>query len=343
MIRRRDLWKTALLAGLIATSAVHAQEERPWGAKSITTFKKHTLPVRSAQLSPDGRVVASVASDNRNNELRLWDAETGKELVAPPSPKGYVQSLTFSGNSRCLLIVGSADQTALIWDLAKNEVVGAHSESRTSTNTVALNYEGSRYATAGYQSIGLWEAKTGNSAMIARPKQSVGGGTFSPDLKRYAFPNSQDIDLWDVTTGKEMKIFGEHRGVVKRVAFSRDGKTLVAASVRSTGYYKWIGQVKFWDIATGKDRWTLAADTRLVTAIDLSPDEKTLALLEYPEIDGKTELLLADVASGKATFRLKDPTVRFQSPVFLKDNWLRVIGIKDGKVIHVWEILPLPD
>ena len=342
MICRRDLLLNALLMGMVATCAASFvgahQEKRLWVAKSIALFKGHTLNVQTAHLSHDGKVVASAGNGNRGAEVNLWDAATGKELVAPPSPKGYVNSLAFSGNNQRLLIGGDSGRTTLIWDLSKNELVGAHGDPRGSTNTVALNHDGSRYATAGYQSIGLWEAKTGNSAMIARPMQSVGGGAFTPDLKRYAFPNSQDIDLWDVTAGKEIKIFGEHRGVVQRVAFSRDGKTLIAASVRSTGYFKWTGQVKFWDIATGKDRWTLAAPTHRITALDLSPDESTLALLDYPEIDGKTELMLVEVASSKEMFRLKEPTIRFQSPVFLDNDRLRVIGIESEKVIHVWEI-----
>jgi WD40 repeat protein len=317
-------------------------QDRSWTAKSIVTIKGHTTKVTAAALSPDGRVLASASSGKPGPELRLWDAATGKDIASPIWAEGNVGGFAFSGNSQRLLITGYAafgnPPAILIWDISQRKILATHHDNRFSGVRAALNHDGSRFATSSSELLGLWEVMSGNPAKYVRQKRDLGGGSFSRDLKHYARGDFQDIELWDVLTCKELKVFGEHRGSVRRTAFSPSGKTLVSASVRSKGYYEWTGQVKLWDLSTGKERTTIAAATHHVLDIAISADEKTLALVDYPEIDGKTELLVVDVPSGKRVLRLHDAAQRFASPIFVNDDRILVVGVSDENSLHVWEV-----
>ena len=71
------------VSGLVAadaprlTSAANQQEKRPWVAKSIATFKGHTVKVQSAALSPDGRLAALYRADASDTGWRYVDFASG--------------------------------------------------------------------------------------------------------------------------------------------------------------------------------------------------------------------------------------------------------------------------
>ncbi len=62
---------------------------------------------------PSGR-----APQLKENEIRLWDASTGRELGSLNGHSGPVRSLAFSP-AGTLLATGSADKTVMLWDMAK--------------------------------------------------------------------------------------------------------------------------------------------------------------------------------------------------------------------------------
>jgi WD40 repeat protein len=72
-------------------------------------------------LSPDGRILASGGYENDLWEavvgaVRLWDVATGEELCRLSGHEGAVVSLAFSPDGK-RLVSGSADTTALVWDV----------------------------------------------------------------------------------------------------------------------------------------------------------------------------------------------------------------------------------
>lgn len=66
--------------------------------------------VERVAFSPDGRRLATAGADK---VVRVWDAETGKELKALPSP-GRVTVVAFSPDGKSLA-AGSMDGSIRIW------------------------------------------------------------------------------------------------------------------------------------------------------------------------------------------------------------------------------------
>jgi WD40 repeat protein len=83
------------------------------------------LPVGSQGLSlfemaPDGRLVATACYTQPMrgpNPIQLWDVATRQPFGALPGHSETIQALAFAPDGRAL-ISGSADSTALVWDLA---------------------------------------------------------------------------------------------------------------------------------------------------------------------------------------------------------------------------------
>src|SRR5439155_8394964 len=73
------------------------------------TLKGHTVPVRSVAFSPDGKRLASGGGGQRGGlsredraELKVWDAQTGQELLSLKVSNGTVRSVAFSPDGKRL-------------------------------------------------------------------------------------------------------------------------------------------------------------------------------------------------------------------------------------------------
>jgi WD40 repeat protein len=66
----------------------------------------HTLEITGVAFAPDGRLIAiSAGAENATGQqVKLWDAETGKEVATLPPKKGTARCVTFSPNGRTLAV-----------------------------------------------------------------------------------------------------------------------------------------------------------------------------------------------------------------------------------------------
>ena len=88
----------------------------------MATYLRHTGRVVGAALSPDGKRVLSGGGDRT---VRLWDADTGKELRKMTGHTGDVVSVAFGPKGRALS--GSFDRTMRLWDCDTGKNVGVFS------------------------------------------------------------------------------------------------------------------------------------------------------------------------------------------------------------------------
>jgi WD40 repeat protein len=72
---------------------------------------------RTIVFSPDGERLATAGDDRA---IRLWDPNTGKQLLCLTGHAGAVTSLAFSPDGR-VLVSGSADGTVKVWEAAPAE------------------------------------------------------------------------------------------------------------------------------------------------------------------------------------------------------------------------------
>ena len=69
--------------------------------------------VTSVAFSPDGQILASGSDDHT---MKLWDLQTGLQIVTLSGHEPYVQSVAFSPDGKTL-VSGGFDNTVKVWQV----------------------------------------------------------------------------------------------------------------------------------------------------------------------------------------------------------------------------------
>ncbi|WP_264478082.1 nSTAND1 domain-containing NTPase [Planktothrix agardhii] len=226
------------------------------------TLGGHAKPVYAVSFSPDGKRLATGSWDNT---VKLWDANTGKEIQTLRGHTDRVYGVSFSPDGK-RLATGSWDNTVKLWDANTGKEIYTLRGHTDWVWDVSFSPDSKRLASAsGDKTVKLWDVSAGKEIQtLTGHTDGLRGVSFSPDGKRLATASSdKTVKLWDSTTGKEIQTLTGHTNWVWGVSFSPDGQRLATASADKT--------VKLWDSATGKEIQTLTGHTNWVRGVSFSP------------------------------------------------------------------------
>ena len=255
------------------------------GTRSVLyTITGH--PFYSVDFSPDGQIFAS---GSRDGAIGLWDIHTGRLLRTLTGHAAAVKIL-FSPDGQ-ILASGGHDSAIGLWDIHTGRLLRTLQHTLPVTD-ISFSPDGQILVSMSYEnpsgdSIKLWDVDTGN-----RLDPAMGKGSYyekmdlSPDGKTLAVGSAfRQVLLWDVETRSILHTF-EHSRASQRsfgdVAFSPDGKTLVAAVTISLLSNQSSSYIQLWDVETLSSLGTLTGHNsdhllRVRSSIAFSPDGRTLA------------------------------------------------------------------
>jgi WD40 repeat protein len=224
--------------------------------------------------SPDGKWLVSA----RHEEIKIWDATTGKEIRTLRGHTLPVTDLSFSGDGK-RLASASMDETVRIWDPARGETLFVYRGHVGGVGGVSFHPDGMFVASAGTdETVRIWDATAAQSPRQIPGTQSHSSSVaLSPDGRSVAclqYRGSRlPLVLVDAATGREVRVLRSSAvkpGVQScSLAFSPDSRLLASALDK---------EVQVWDVGTGQERASFAgvADSYR-RGLAFSPDAGRLA------------------------------------------------------------------
>ncbi len=239
----------------------------------IFLLSGHTTEITSVAFSEE--LIAS-GSGWEDDNLRLWDADTGEEQLALSGAFIAVDSVALSPDGKTLASTDSRDIELRDADTGEEKRT---IETTESVEILAFSTDGETLVSGARwpnSAIRLWDVETGAEKLsITEGLDSVDHLAYSLDGATIASAggySDTNIYLWDAVTGElKQTLMGEEYSEVTSIAFSRDSATLASSSG--------IGDtdIRLWDVASGQQKGSLTGHTSEVVGLAFSPDEVTLA------------------------------------------------------------------
>jgi RNA polymerase sigma factor (sigma-70 family) len=333
-----DAPKRAAVFPLPAQVVTFAQAPKVW--KERATLASHKEAVLSVSFG-DG----ILATSSLDETVKIWDAETGKELNSfRPVPKtvepndtpcglGWVK---FRPDGKLLAVSSRELGGTVLIDFSKKPTGG---------QAVGGVQFGTGPARGVDPELKRWGYADGSRALVeevdpnfdtkeitftaGRPpidghNGDVNAAAFTPDGTVLATgSDDKTVKLWDVETSKEIATLTGYADGVSCMTYSPDGKTLAAGGKDAT--------VRLWDPVSGREKAKLKCGN-VPWCLAFSPDGTTLAVGSNDNV-----VELWDPATGKKIATLKGHAGPVRSVAFSRDGKL-LASASDDKTAKVWEL-----
>lgn len=318
----------------------------------LRTLYGHSSNVNALAISPDGKLLASgsgdmiskrefptfksggIAGGARDNTIRIWDVQSGRELKMLVGHELPVGGVAFSTDGRTLTTVSG--DAVKVWDVAsgrelrsqktkydksgmekwdsfrsfsvfgrdKRETQQAEWQKNLKLSASKITVaRGGQLAAVGQPDKGIWiyDATSGRElrelTFKASPETEHSSLALSANGRLVAFAKTTDVvTVQEATTGRELyDVKTGYSATPQLVSFSDSGRLLVTATAPGDNNRPLI---KLFDAATGQFMRDLSAnaDQNEVRLIAFSGDERLLATAG----GGDKAISIIDIPTGNA-------------------------------------------
>ncbi len=299
----------------------------------IALLAGHNEKVSTVAFSPDGKKLASGSGSQLPGTLKLWDVESGQNIVAFHVERSSVVSAAFSPDGAKLAWAGR------LWDVATGQQLDIIQDKglfKLEFSSDGVMLAGTSISAVNGKRAGivkLYDIETGQLLKtLNQGTERVSSIAFSPDGHLLASGSAVDgtVNLWDVDSGQNTAVFTvkPNDGVAMCVAFSPDGAKLAVASAAG---------ITLLEVSTGQHLYTrqhveigkleISVD---VFSVAFSPDGTKLASASW---DG---VKLWDAAAGQNIAALPGHARAVNAVAFAPDGLTLASNSISG--VQVWEV-----
>ncbi len=302
----------------------------PKAPELVQTLTGHSGSVRALAFAPEGGRLVSGGDDR---SLRLWEAESGRQLGRLDNVGCGVKAVAFGPRGTFLFGGGDREQAGdggvHVWDLAGGKEAAPLLGHDNWVAGLAVVPGGRLALSAGFdKTVRVWDLEAGKEGgKFTGHTSGVNAVSVSADGRLAASGGSdQMVRLWEVGRQREVKRFAGHTAAVKAVALAADGRRVLSGS--------WDGTVRLWDADSGKELYRLEGHTDWVHGVALAPDGKLAASAGG---DKDKTVRLWDLETGKELNQLDGHKAAVHAVAFSADGRLLASGSTD-KTIRVWKL-----
>ncbi|KAK9138638.1 hypothetical protein Sjap_009232 [Stephania japonica] len=240
--------------------------------KNFMVLKGHKNAVLDLQWTTDGSQIISASPDKT---LRAWDVETGKQIKKMVEHSSFVNSCCPSRRGPPLIVSGSDDGTAKLWDLRQRGAIKTFPDKYQIT-AVSFSDAADKIFSGGIDNdIKVWDVRRNEVTMTLQGhSDTITGMQLSPDGS-YLLTNSMDCSLriWDLRPyapqNRCVKIFTGHQHNFEKnllkCSWSPDGSKVTAGSADRMVY--------IWDTTSRRILFMLPGHTGSVNECVFHPNE----------------------------------------------------------------------
>ena len=293
----------------------------------------------AADISPDGRLIASgsgplrfpASIEDLDATVRVWDAESGEELLVLQGHENTVDSVKFMPDSQQLLS-SSWDGTIRRWDLTEGVEIQQYAVPDERVYMVELLPNGAQFLSGSSDGlIRLWDLETGETLReYSGHTDSVNGVHVNADGTRLVSASGDfggddyTVRLWDVESGEQLMIYEGHSHIVNYAKLSPNMEFIISTS--------WDDSARMWDTETGEEIKQFVGHAGNTFGIAISADSATLLTTS-----SDTTVRMWDIASGEELNRFENHSDWIQEVVFSPDESFAVSAGQDN-VLRRWHI-----
>jgi WD40 repeat protein len=280
----------------------------------------HLKQINSVAFSADSRFILS---GSRDATMKLWDAETGREIRSFKKVDNEVNSIAVSPDGMYVL-TGDAgrEQNVRLWEIATGKLKRSFIGMGNRVNSVAISPDGQLVIACAEKQIKVWNFCTGDEVY------TLDG--HSGDVKSLAISNNSKflisggddklIKVWDLTSGKNVRTFTGHTDIISSLGLSPDGTFLISVSPNDLA--------RMWDLASGDQSQTFDCSGAIDLAI--SPDGKNVAF------GGVETIQIWDIVKGEKLKDLKGHKEGWVRTLAYSHDGLNLVSGGDDRSIKLW-------
>ena len=307
-------------------------------------YAGHTDLGRAADISPDGSLVASGSGplalpanlEDMDATARIWDADTGEELLALRGHEHMVDSVRFTLDGQQLLS-GSWDGSIRRWDISTGEEVSRYEIPETGVNMIDVLPNGAQFVSAsGDGVIRLWDIESGEVLREYLGHEApVNGVSVSADGKFIVSAagsfggDDPTVRLWDVESGELLRVFEGHTWLVNYAEISPNNEFIISTS--------WDKTVRMWDVESGEEIKQFIGHTNFTWGIAISADSQTLVTTA-----SDATVRIWDIPSGEELNRYNEHSGWVLEAVFSPDE-SSIVTASEDLTLRRWHVARTAD